>query len=369
MRERDEPFFTQTNQLLIKPGATKSAWRENNLKQLISSSVRKRLSVVAVASALVLTGCEAPLVLDGVEQEKSKPVRRSDNFQSIAVNDSAILVVGDAGTTLVSNDDGKTWVRNRLPGSPFLMAAATCPDQRFLAIDYQHNLWMANADGTGWQAKPVDTQETPQTLTCDNQGRIWIVGGFSSIVRSDDMGESWNESSLDQDLHFTTVQFVDADNGFLTGEFGVVANTQDGGETWEMLEPIPDEFYPQDAWFESVEKGWVVGLNGTIFMTEDGANSWQHQETGTDEPIHGISANGDSLYAVGGNGLLLICEGCRNASAEEAVWRRVQHKLPVRFYLRGVAEKAGQLWVAGGAGAMHGLALADVKNKKTGHAE
>lgn len=337
------------------------------MNRLISSSVGERLSALIALAAVLLVGCEAPLVLDGVEQEKRNAVRRSDNFQSLAYNGSTLVVVGGSGAALVSTDGGQNWVRNRLPDSPFLMTADTCPDNTFVAIDYRHNLWTAGADGTGWQAKQIDTIETPQALTCDDQGRLWIVGGFSSILRSDDQGESWMETSLDEDLHFTTVQFVDENNGLLTGEFGVVARTSDGGESWEMLEPIPDEFYPQDAWFETANRGWVVGLNGTVFYTEDGGANWQSQETGTNDPIHSISANGNSLYAVGGNGLVLVCDACISGGTPSA-WQVLEHGLPIRFYLRAVGKINGELLVGGGAGALHSIALAG-QNKSSGGAE
>lgn len=337
--------------------------REKKLKLQISSSFKKMLSVLAVSIALFLTGCEAPLVLDGVEQSKRDPIRRSDSFQSVVSNGSALLVVGDKGVVLSSTDNGASWTRAQLENSPFLMDAVVCPDKRFVALDYQHNVWFSDVTGTQWQAKKVETFEAPQAISCDSQGRLWIVGGFSSILRSDDGGDSWEESSMDEDLHFTTVQFVDADHGLLMGEFGVVARTVDGGQSWEMLEPIPDEFYPQDAWFQTMDRGWVVGLNGTVLYTEDGASTWQSQETGTKQPIYSIAANGDSLYAVGGNGLVMMCKGCIGDLSGATGWERVDHGLPIRFYLRGLVPVDDQLWIAGGAGALHSIALAGSKNK------
>jgi len=329
--------------------------------------LREKLSALVLLLAVILVGCEAPLVLDGVEQAKRNAVRRSDALQSIAYNGTALVVVGARGAVAVSTDSGASWTRSELPGAPFLMAADVCPDKTFIAIDYQHNLWSANAEGADWQATPVDTVEAPQAVACDSQGRIWIVGGFSSILRSDDQGGSWSQSSLDEDLHFTFVQFLDADNGLAAGEFGVVARTNDGGESWEMLEPVPDEFYPQDAWFQTIDRGWVVGLNGTVYYTEDGGDSWEKQETGTNEPIYSVAANGDSLYAVGGNGLVLTCNDCISDQSGASGWERFEHGLPIRFYLRGIVEASGKLWIAGDAGALHGIALADLKNNNSGH--
>ncbi len=312
--------------------------------------------MLVVLAVCFLAGCEAPLVLEGVEQEKNKSVRRSDNFLAMANNGDSLVVVGNRGATVISADGGGSWQRNDIPSKPFLMDISVCPDNSFVALDYQANIWLLSEVGADWVSKEMGTSETPQAITCDLKGRVWVVGSFSSIFRSDDFGESWSESSLDEDLHFTTVQFVDENNGLLTGEFGVVAKTTDGGESWEMLEPIPDEFYPHDAWFKSASEGWVVGLNGTVYYTNDAGASWQSQETGTSDPIYRVAADQGSLYAVGGNGLVLACAGCANEGVA-ANWQKVDHGLPIRFYLRGVAPLNDKLWIAGGAGALYEVAL------------
>ncbi|MFY0678810.1 MAG: glycosyl hydrolase, partial [Neptuniibacter sp.] len=70
--------------------------KNNKTKNIVSNKVSVS-SVAAIASCLVLTGCEAPLNLEGVEKELEKQVRRTDQFQSIAVNDTALVTVGADG--------------------------------------------------------------------------------------------------------------------------------------------------------------------------------------------------------------------------------------------------------------------------------
>ena len=48
-------------------------------------------------------------------------------------------------------------------------------------------------------------------------------------MNSDDRGATWSEVSLDEDLLFTTIRFLDENNAFLLGEFGAVVRTADGG--------------------------------------------------------------------------------------------------------------------------------------------
>ena len=54
------------------------------------------------ALALLLQGCEAPLVLDGVKAQAGQPTQRSDLLQAVASNDQVIVAVGTRGVVLTS---------------------------------------------------------------------------------------------------------------------------------------------------------------------------------------------------------------------------------------------------------------------------
>ncbi|MDH3531573.1 MAG: YCF48-related protein [Gammaproteobacteria bacterium] len=302
--------------------------------------------LITVLAVVGLYACEAPLVLDHVKQQRSKITQRSDLFQAAAGNSNAIVVVGNGGVLITSRDQGETWQRRVLENQPFMLDLTVCPDGQFVALAFENQLHIGDATAETWRAVAIDSAEVPQAVACDPRGRVWVVGSFSSILRSDDLGETWTSTSMDEDLHFTTVQFVDQDNAFLTGEFGVVVRTTDGGETWENLPPLPDEFYPQDAYFRDVRTGWIVGLNGMIWTTVDGGQSWSRESTGTTAPLYGITANGAGLFTVGGFGTVLT-------SGPTGDWTRVDHGKPIRFYLRGVLPLDDhRLLAVGGAGAL-----------------
>ncbi|MCU7813989.1 MAG: hypothetical protein KZQ81_02010 [Candidatus Thiodiazotropha sp. (ex Rostrolucina anterorostrata)] len=296
-----------------------------------------------------LLGCEAPLFLESVAAQQKHATHRSDMFQAAAANKDAIVVVGSMGVVLVSRDGGETWHREILAGKPFLIDAAVCPDGTFALLDVSRKLWLGNAQIGQWQAQPIDTEEALQAMTCDDRGYFWIVGGFSTILNSKDRGVSWTATSLGEDLHFTGIQVLDEMHAMTAGEFGALARSLDGGETWESLPPLEDDFYPQDVLFVSPQEGWVVGLTGTILHTQDGGQSWQREETGTEVPLYGIAMSDGFLQVVGGNGTLL-----RKQLAPEGSWQPVDHGMPIRFYLRAVTPvEGGKVLIGGGYGALH----------------
>ena len=299
-----------------------------------------------------LLGCEAPLVLDRVEEQFARPTQRTDLLQAVAASGDTLVAVGNQGAVILSRDRGASWERQVLEGKPFLMAITTCPDGSFLALDYGKNVWIADPDAANWHNKPIETYETVQTLACDPNGNFWVAGSFSTVMKSTDQGDTWSETSLDEDLYFTSIQFLDENTVLMTGEFGVVVRSDDGGDNWEYLEPLPDEFYPQDAHFISADVGWAVGLAGTVMVTIDGGNSWERQDTGTSAPLYNIAKNGSKLYAVGGNGTILKSE-LSDVDPGSNSWSAVEHRERIRFYLRGAAPVGdSHLLVAGGAGAL-----------------
>lgn len=313
-------------------------------------SLGTRLSgvVVGLAALVALSGCEAPLNLERLIQEKSKPVLRFDQFQSITNTGQVVVTVGSAGVVLNSKDGGATWQRQELAGAPSLIDVTYCPDRTLVALDIRRNLWLSQDDGDSWQARPIATTETPLALTCDPRNGLWVVGSFSTILATVDRGETWQAQSLDEDLMLTTVQFVEPGFAVITGEFGTVLTSEDEGVTWERAGELPSEFYPLAALFTSRSDGYISGLNGQILHSADGGQSWARQQTVTESPLYGLAVQDGQLYAAGDFGILLRQQGER--------WVRQEHDLPAFSYLRGVAPiNHRDLMLAGGMGALFRL--------------
>ena len=63
------------------------------------------------------------------------------------------------------------------------------------------------------------------------------------------------------------VQFVDAQNGWLAGDRGLVMRTTDGGANWVLIENDVSDFALRGVSFVAPEQGWFVGDGGTILTT------------------------------------------------------------------------------------------------------
>ncbi|MBI1733054.1 MAG: hypothetical protein HYR49_09860 [Gammaproteobacteria bacterium] len=304
-----------------------------------------RLFAVCVLGAVAVAGCEAPLDLDAVERSRQATIRRSDVFQAAVAAGSVVVVVGSGGLILRSADRGRTWRRTELEGLPYLIDAGACGADLFAALSYEGDVWVSRDQGATWSRKSLQTEEQPQAIHCDPKGKLWVVGSLSTIWNSADRGETWNSSSLGEDVILTEVQFLDGDLGYISGEFGTVLKTENGGGNWERLPPLPEEFYPQDMRFLDREQGWVAGLAGVILRTSDGGQNWRPEPTGTLAALYGLETFSGTLFAVGAEGTILRLDGTR--------WHVVDHGQPIRFYLRGMRALDGQsLLVLGPSGTL-----------------
>ena len=300
--------------------------------------------------ASLITGCEAPLVLEGVELESNKTILRFDMYQAAAHHGDRAVVVSSTGAALVSEDSGASWQRFDLPNRPALIGVTACPSGDFYALDNLHQVWNLPAGSKDWGVTVLDTIEATLSIYCAPDNSLWVTASFSTLYSSRDNASSWQEYTLDEDLQFTKVHFVDEQTGFAVGEFGTVLITTDGGNSWERGGDIPNEFYPMAAHFRDQQSGWVGGLGGVIWSTADGGQTWERQQSAASSPIYGIDATETRVFAVGGSGTLL------EYTAGE--WQFLKGAPPVLSYLRGLdILPDGSLLVAGGAGTVATIPL------------
>lgn len=313
-------------------------------KKLIALTVKPGLLISALA--LPLAGCEAPLNLEGVEQEKAKAVRRTDHLLDIAHNDQIIMAIGNDGLVLTSpkTADALDWTRHQIPSNPNLIAAASCPDQTLVALSTNREIWLSSDNGSNWHQQAIETQEELLALTCAPDNSIWAVGSFSSIMSSPDKGQNWNQFSMNEDAMLTGIQFLNANTAIVTGEFGLISRTDDGGVSWNPAEYIPNDFYTQGALFNSANEGWVGGLSGQILYTQDGGLSWTKQLTPTESPIYGFYKTDNRIFAFGDHATLLEYNGMD--------WQKIKTDgKPV--YLRDALKVGDELLIAGGTGSLY----------------
>ncbi|HYX29417.1 MAG TPA: YCF48-related protein [Pyrinomonadaceae bacterium] len=152
--------------------------------------------------------------------------------------------------------------------------------------------------------------------------RGWVGGDGGFLAYTDDGGANWTERRLGTDHAVNDVHFVSKDRGFaLTG--GSIFETTDGGHSWsEAHKFLPSEFkgaVPElySLRFNGKKRGWVVGsasrgdvVTGSILaITRDSGATWQVLRAPTDrELIHIDVVDDRRAWIVGAGGAILHTE-------------------------------------------------------------
>ena len=128
----------------------------------------------------------------------------------------------------------------------------------------------------------------------------WAVGDRGTILHTADGGQSWAVQSSPVACRLESVQFINAQRGWVVGGYttpythravGVLLKTEDGGQSWARLE---GQFLPwlTHVQFLDVQRGFVLGLASSmfpsaVFHTQDGGQHWTAWPGHSDGWVHG----------------------------------------------------------------------------------
>jgi len=107
--------------------------------------------------------------------------------------------------------------------------------------------------------------------------RVVAVGERGVVMLSDDHGKTFRQArDVPADVTLTSVSFVDEQQGWAVGHWGVVLATRDGGETWALQRKDVQVDRPLFAvHFFDARNGVAVGLWSLVLVTADAGASWR----------------------------------------------------------------------------------------------
>jgi len=153
------------------------------------------------------------------------------------------FAVGDSGTIIKSFDDGQTWFLLPSPTAVNLYRME-CVDGALRVFGEDVGGFTSSDGGTTWDTIPFYGANALASPDAQNGG---------------------------PDLY--TSFFLDDNNGYVFGEFGVAFKTTNGGSIWQAGF-VPGFNRINTAFFVSRDSGMVAGDNGKIRFTTDGGVSW-----------------------------------------------------------------------------------------------
>lgn len=129
--------------------------------------------------------------------------------------------------------------------------------------------------GVHWEQQGLslgDPVQLNEIFAIKNEHKAWAVGEPGIIYKTNDDGETWEKQDCGSDLILNTVYFWDADNGIMAGEAARIYKTIDGGAHWKrIISPVQGDF--NKIFFQSRTHGWLTA-NRMIAETKDGGLTW-----------------------------------------------------------------------------------------------
>jgi len=205
---------------------------------------------------------------------------------------------------------------------------------RVVVVGERGHILLSDDGGQSWRQQPVPTQTTLTSVFFINQQLGWAAGHAAVILRTTDGGESWTKVNEDPagEQPILDLWFRDERFGYAVGAYGLFLETTDGGETWQERSFSADQAEPAEATAESGGSSWYdaaaelgedVHLNqlresaagrlyiaaeaGNVYRSDDGGATWLSLTPPYEGSFFGIlPLAGESLLVYGLRGNLLF---------------------------------------------------------------
>lgn len=240
-----------------------------------------------------------------------------------------LVTVGERGHILLSDDSGVEWRQVPVPTREPLTAVDFLDDEHGIAVGFSQTVLLTNDGGESWQlSHQEESYEQPalfdvQFITGD---LIVAVGSYGLYLESADGGESWESREIEgladyygYFSHFYSFKKVTEDYWVIAGEkyidsidedgfetsSALVAETRDGGKTWQKLStPYDGSFF--GIQLDDAANLYVYGLRGNLYISKDQGQSWQGQFLSTASGFHDMAIIDTNRWVLVGTGGVLV---------------------------------------------------------------
>ena len=203
------------------------------------------------------------------------------------------------------------------PDAPrLLLLDAARAGERLVVVGEQGHIILSDDDGTSWTHAEVPVSLMLTAVNFPTTERGWAVGHEAIVLNSEDGGETWRVALTGEAI--ATLQVDAAREVIAEAEAALEAAPEEEREDarWalddaqfalEDAELAIDEGIPYpalDVWFESPERGYVLGAYGLLLATTNGGTNWKLHSKRLDNPdgyhLYGIARSASGALVIAG---------------------------------------------------------------------
>ena len=285
---------------------------------------------------LALAGAVAVLAAGGAGSAEPTPaVEAPLAIESLlldgTVAGSRLVVVGERGHVLISDDNGASWKQARVPTRALLTAVHMHDERIGWAVGHDAVILRTGDGGESWRIVHYAPEEERPLLDVwfRDERTGFAVGAYGYFLATEDGGDTWTSRAVSEDdFHLNALapgggRKSGSQRLYIAAEAGVAYRSDDGGETWRALAPPYG-----GSWFGAfafdADRLLLLGLRGHLFRSEDAGESWTQVVTGTNATLTGaFRVDSGRVLITGLEGTLLSSrDGGRNVSLGQLASRQ-----------------------------------------------
>ena len=299
----------------------------------ISLSGFKRFGII---SCLLLAPVLAPQASASAPTSSIKMPKASQSLLlDIKQVDSKIVIVGERGHILTSQDQGESWVQADVPTAQMLTAVSFPNNEEGWAVGHDGNILYTQDGGETWVLQRDGLKaQNEANISAVSIARNKIKELEDKIEKAQTDGEQSEETSVMSDGYgvdkplsleeqleeanydlqeaedkldgplitppLMDVWFSDDKNGWATGAFGSLLQTKDGGKTWVDRSKSIDnpDGYHLNSVIGTKDTLYIAGEAGYLIYSKDNGETWKKGDLGYDGTIFGLFAAPDSSFVI-----------------------------------------------------------------------
>ena len=228
------------------------------------------------------------------------------------------IVIADAngGDAWYTTDGGANWNYSPLAGYfPVGTTSSRLYDidvagTTFVVVGYHRTTFISKDNGQTWTQSGPFSYEYDRNITVDviDDNTIYVGGNDGWLLKTTDAGANWDTLYFNTGNDAEIVHFVNADEGFVFGNYSQWMATSDGGATFEPINEWPSSSFwglalPTDT--KVMVTDWS---GGDMTVSEDLGLTWSYPSNAITQTVVSIYeiefADENTGLLAGSNGLV-----------------------------------------------------------------
>ncbi len=204
----------------------------------------------------------------------------------------------DSSAVAWSPDGGHTWdAQSDRPGVFYAMTRA---GSRTWVCGENGAILISDDGGRTWLRETVPASGTIYGIAAANDSTVWAVGAAGTVLRRSGTPGAWHTVALGFVDALRAVTFADSRHGWIVGTNGITTSTRDGGATWTLSgvgNAVLTTVVARDS-----QTVFAAGFSGAFLRSTSGGQQWTSVASGTTGDLYSLAlggAQGDSLWQAG----------------------------------------------------------------------